>query len=109
MNEKYHYTGPNNMTCPVCKKRFEIGPPVIIFLSTAKYLEQRWCVSCFNTIQREWVAAGTEIRIGQFFLPKLTKTVKHLIPLDHTVGGCWFATVPNQGITLVMEVIDAYS
>jgi hypothetical protein len=108
MNEKYVYTGPNNKKCPICKKRFETGPPVMI-LSLGDKLQHRWCVSCFNATQTAWLAAGSERRIEQEFLPHLTSIVKDFIPDDYRVVGCWFATVPKQGLTLVMEVRDAYS
>jgi hypothetical protein len=108
MNEKYRYTGPNNKKCPVCNKRFETGPPVIIIHSDSKLLEHRWCLSCFNAAQSSWIAAGSERKIEQVLLPHLNRMVEKLIPEDYVVNGCWFATVPQQGLTLVMEIHNAY-
>ena len=109
MDQKYIYTGPNNTRCPVCGKRFEVGPPVIILLDGKKYVQHRWCLSCFNATQVEWASAMNETRIETKLLPLLNRTVGKFIPEDHGVTGLWFATVPQQGLTLVMEVKDAYS
>ena len=108
MNDKYKYMGMKNTKCPLCSKRFDIGPP-IIFLKTdgSKCLEHRWCESCFEKVHRIWAQARSERWIEQEFLPKLTQIVKDHIPVDYVVSGCWFATVPKQGLTLVMEVKDA--
>jgi hypothetical protein len=104
MNEKYIYTGPSNTRCPVCNKIIDVGPPVIIFVSGSKYLERKWCMSCFNAAQKACFAVRNEEEIVSKLLPKLTKTVKNLIPPDSAVKGYWFAAVPKQGLTLVMEV-----
>jgi hypothetical protein len=108
MDEKYRYTGQNNKLCPICNKRFTAGPPVIYFFGGEKH-QKRWCPSCFNNLQRQVVLGGkNQKEIADLLTAMIQKSFQEKVPEDHKVSGYWFATVPNQGLTLVVEVAYDY-
>lgn len=105
MDSKYKYTGQNNKACPICRKRLlNNGPPVIYFFDGEKH-QQRWCPSCFTNLQKDIILGGkTSKEIEALLTDVIRKGFQETFPEDHKIAGYWFATVPNQGLTLVMEV-----
>lgn len=101
--DKYRFTGHNNPKCPTCHKYIvpPPGPPVIYYHGGAKLQEFRLCHKCFKDIQYLASTGVTETSIIRM-LPQLAE----ILPLDHKISGFWFATVPEQGLTFVVEVKD---
>lgn len=107
MSDKYRYTGPDNKKCPLCGSREGVGPPVLYFVRDNKFGQHKWCVHCFNVVQRMIAHAHTEKEI-ELLSPGLTQHATkalrpHNIPDDHVVKGFHLMNVPDQGLTLVME------
>ena len=111
--KKYKYAGQNNERCPVCGKRIKgtVGPPAIYFIKGVRFKEHRWCVGCFESVHKLMAVASSSSKIEEVILPALNSCAWKALsdfPEDHEIRGFSFLTVPNQGLTLVMELTDEY-
>lgn len=109
MPSKYEYTGTKQPRCPVCNKRFDVGPPVLYFVGENKIAEHRWCEDCFRIAHSLMAMSHKERHIERVVLPNLTRLAHQAlgspnIPDDHVVKGFQFSVIPAQGLTLIMEL-----
>lgn len=108
MKTKYKYTGQKNNKCPVCGSKENVGPPVIYLQGNQKLHQHRWCVACFNLAQRMVGRASSVDLIENYLLPFFqthTDTLMREKATGKKVTGFQLLTIPNQGLTLVLELV----